>query len=105
MDTTRQKHEQEECVFPPPVIIWLEVILQLAAICVMTILNYKMFKIAKDHKQRMASEFVLQPQQLEQIQSEQVQSEQVQSEQAQSEQVQSEQAQSEQVQSEQAQSA
>jgi preprotein translocase subunit SecF len=100
MDTTRQKHEQEECVFPPPVIIWLEVILQLAAICVMTILNYKMFKIAKDHKQRMASEFVLQPQQLEQIQSEQVQSEQ-----AQSEQVQSEQAQSEQVQSEQAQSA
>jgi hypothetical protein len=35
-----------------------------------------MFKIVKDHKQRMASEFVLQPQQSEQVQSEQVQSEQ-----------------------------
>jgi hypothetical protein len=35
-----------------------------------------MFKIAKEHKQRMASEFVLQPQQSEQVQSKQVQSEQ-----------------------------
>jgi hypothetical protein len=34
-----------------------------------------MFKIAKDQRQRMALEFVLQPRQSEQVQSEQVQSE------------------------------
>jgi hypothetical protein len=104
LSTIKQECEREKCVLPPPV-VWLQVILQLAAICVMTILNYKMFKIAKDQRQRMASELVLQPQlQSEQVQSEQVQSEQVQSEQVQSEQVQSEQVQSEQVQSEQVQS-
>ena len=65
-----QEYEREECVLPLPV-VWLEVILELATICVMTILNYKMFKIVKDQRQRMASEFVLQPQQSEQIQSEQ----------------------------------
>ena len=74
-NTTKPEYEREICVLPPPA-VWLQVILQLTAICVMTILNYKMFKIAKDHKQRMASEFVLQPQQSEQAQSEQVQSEQ-----------------------------
>ena len=68
--TTTHEYEREECVLPLPV-VWLEVILELAAICVMTILNYKMFKIVKDQRQRMASEFVLQPQQSEQIQSEQ----------------------------------
>ena len=73
--TTKPEYERERCVLPPPA-VWLQVILQLTAICVMTILNYKMFKIAKEHKQRMASEFVLQPQQSEQAQSEQVQSEQ-----------------------------
>ena len=70
-----REEEQEKCVLPPSV-LWLQVILQLAAICVMTILNYKMLKIVKDQRQRMASEFVLQPQQSEQVQSKQVQSEQ-----------------------------
>jgi hypothetical protein len=44
-------------------VLWLHIIQQLAAICVMTTLNYKMFKIVKEQRQRMASEFVLQPQQ------------------------------------------
>ena len=65
---------ERECYNSRPV-AWLEVIIQLSAICVMTILNYKMFKIAKDQRQRMALEFVLQPRQSEQVQSEQVQSE------------------------------
>jgi hypothetical protein len=67
-------YELEKCVLPPPV-VWLLIVLQLAAICVVTILNYKIFKIVKDQRQRMASELVLQPQQSEQAQSEQVQSE------------------------------
>ncbi|CAB3984650.1 5-hydroxytryptamine receptor 7-like [Paramuricea clavata] len=46
-------------------VLWLQIIQQLAAICVMTTLNYKMFKIVKEQRQRMASEFVLQPQQSE----------------------------------------
>jgi hypothetical protein len=73
--TTKPEYELERCVLPPPA-VWLQVILQLTAICVMTILNYKMFRIVKDQRQRMASEFVLQPQQSEQVQSKQVQSEQ-----------------------------
>ena len=67
-------YELEKCVLPP-LVIWLLINLQLAAICVVTILNYKIFKIVRDQRQRMASELVLQPQQSEQIQSEQVQSE------------------------------
>ena len=36
-------------------VLWLHIIQQLAAICVMTTLNYKMFKIVKEQRQRMAS--------------------------------------------------
>ena len=36
-------------------VLWLQIIQQLAAICVMTTLNYKMFKIVKEQRQRMAS--------------------------------------------------
>jgi hypothetical protein len=72
---TSQGREREKCRFPRTV-VWFQAILQLVAICVMTILNYKMFKIVKQHRQRMASQFVLQPRQSEQVQSEQVQSEQ-----------------------------
>ena len=74
-NTTKPEYEREICVLPRPV-VWLQVILQLTAICVMAILNYKMFRIVKDQRQRMASEFVLQPQQSKQVQSKQVQSEQ-----------------------------
>ncbi len=90
---------------------------QLVTICVIIMLNYKMFKIVKDQRQRMASEVVLQELQPEKVQSERLQpqqeqaeSAQIQSEQAQSvdkrksEQEQSEQVQSEQVQSQQIQS-
>ena len=51
----------------PRLVLCSLIIQQLAAaICVtMTTLNYKMFKISKEQRQRMASEFVLQPQQSE----------------------------------------
>ena len=64
------KKGKPKCSYPQHV-VWLHIIQQLAAICVMTTLNYKMFKIVKEQRQRMASEFVLHPQQSEQIQSEQ----------------------------------
>ncbi|CAB4008632.1 thioredoxin domain-containing 2-like [Paramuricea clavata] len=101
-----------KCHYPLPV-VWLIIILQLVLICVIAILNYKIFKIVKEQRQRMASNIVLQRQlvQSEQVQCEQQQSKQIQSEQIQSEQVQSEQIQcqceqeqSDQVQSDQVQS-
>ena len=72
---TNQKCKPDKCQ-NPPLVLWLHVILQFAVICVTIILNYKMFKIVKEQRQRMASEFVLQPQQSEQEQPEEVQSEQ-----------------------------
>ena len=111
------KHEKNPC-HPRGGVILFNIIVQLVAIFIITILNFKMFKIVKEQRLRIASEAItftiLQPIRqkikqikfeevdMEQTQSKQVKMEQIQSEQAEMEQIQSEQAEMEQIQSEQA---
>ena len=92
--STKENGKREKCRFPK-FVLWLNIILHLFPICVIIILNYKMFKIVKDQRQRMASEVVLQDLQPDKVQSERLQPQQ---EQAESAQIQSEQLQLEQSQ-------
>ena len=99
-----EKHEKKPC-HPQRSVILFNIIVQLVAIFIITILNFKMFKIVKEQRLRIASEaIILQPirQKTKQIQFEEVETEHEKSSQVKMEQTQSKQAEMEQIQSEQA---
>ena len=80
------QHKFKKCHYQLTV-IWLNFIVQLVPTCIITILNYKMFKIVKHQRLRIASDaIVLQPLQPKRVQSK-LQSKQVELEQIKSKQI------------------